>query len=485
MTSVACLAFGDEARSILDLARKLRLNLMEVTPRFFFAPQLQPAWTESPLNGAFDPSADDGLFLPRCDEENARHITAASSLTNGLEPPMVLAGPQAVPDETQSTLASRERYLRSFDPTPTTHPAALQPVAVLSHSGQCTNYYHVLFSDCEHWPISSSSGWVSTSDAAREEARRLLTEASAATWKEPGGHFALLYTQASAGTVVHDVVDLTALRTRGRTELRDILLGPRGDEAEYWHAECVDPWRRRNLEPLKKWPPEIRDALPAIGRIIVGVPPDDDLLAKAAGALQADHALAQPRLTALVKRLCAGQGIAHLLPILFDICGTQQRVLDVLHAYDAVGRPSTDGRNRKPAATWRGEIRARTSDRRKRRAAHQAATLGTVYFAAEAGHESPVKIGWTDRDVAHRLSDLQTGNPRALETVVEVPGSRSLEKALHDFLAPRRRGGEWFDISRRQAVKLGKLLEAARNDTTFRQEPTDPISELAADDKRR
>jgi hypothetical protein len=59
-----------------------------------------------------------------------------------------------------------------------------------------------------------------------------------------------------------------------------------------------------------------------------------------------------------------------------------------------------------------------------------------------------VKIGYTTNPVRHRMSQLQVGNPNALEilALVETPRYKEIERELHQLLANRRVRGEWFNL---------------------------------------
>lgn len=70
-----------------------------------------------------------------------------------------------------------------------------------------------------------------------------------------------------------------------------------------------------------------------------------------------------------------------------------------------------------------------------------------VYVIGFADHDTatdPVKIGATSRDVAQRLRELQTGNPRKLAILCSIPYSSGYESAVHAALAEHRLEGEWF-----------------------------------------
>lgn len=55
------------------------------------------------------------------------------------------------------------------------------------------------------------------------------------------------------------------------------------------------------------------------------------------------------------------------------------------------------------------------------------------------------KIGRTEHDVENRMRDLQTGSPVQLRHRWSVEGGAEIESAIHAFLEPFRRHGEWFD----------------------------------------
>lgn len=58
---------------------------------------------------------------------------------------------------------------------------------------------------------------------------------------------------------------------------------------------------------------------------------------------------------------------------------------------------------------------------------------------------TPVKIG-TSRRPAERLADLQVGSPVPLSLLWKTPGTRDLERMLHDYFVHYRTHGEWFDF---------------------------------------
>ena len=72
-------------------------------------------------------------------------------------------------------------------------------------------------------------------------------------------------------------------------------------------------------------------------------------------------------------------------------------------------------------------------------------TIGSVYIL-RAGNSAFVKIGWA-RDVARRVSELQTANSAKLRVLVTVPGDKGLEGRLHHRFREERHRREWFRLS--------------------------------------
>ena len=67
-----------------------------------------------------------------------------------------------------------------------------------------------------------------------------------------------------------------------------------------------------------------------------------------------------------------------------------------------------------------------------------------VYFI-QVGSDGPVKIGFTERDLAGRLTALQTGNSERLNVAGIIEGGGILlEKDLHCKFSHLRIRGEWF-----------------------------------------
>lgn len=83
---------------------------------------------------------------------------------------------------------------------------------------------------------------------------------------------------------------------------------------------------------------------------------------------------------------------------------------------------------------------------------------GWVYMFRSAGPNQPVKIGWST-DPAKRLKYLATGHPYRIDLVALLPGTKGLERALHNQLEEYRLEGEWF--SREVESVVTKLIAIA------------------------
>jgi hypothetical protein len=70
-----------------------------------------------------------------------------------------------------------------------------------------------------------------------------------------------------------------------------------------------------------------------------------------------------------------------------------------------------------------------------------------------------VKIGIA-RDVARRLSQLQSASPATLALVVAFPGDAATESAIHWRFAADRIRGEWFRESPELAAWIARQREA-------------------------
>ena len=77
---------------------------------------------------------------------------------------------------------------------------------------------------------------------------------------------------------------------------------------------------------------------------------------------------------------------------------------------------------------------------------------GGMIYLIQSG--TKVKIG-VARSLSQRLTNLQIGNPDALEVIMaaysKVP--YAIEKALHEHFMERRVRGEWYDITREEAMQ--------------------------------
>lgn len=69
---------------------------------------------------------------------------------------------------------------------------------------------------------------------------------------------------------------------------------------------------------------------------------------------------------------------------------------------------------------------------------------GPVVYFIQAGESGPIKIGFTERPVAHRLSNLQTASADELRALVCVSGTRQHESDLHFRFRDHHIRGEWF-----------------------------------------
>ena len=68
-----------------------------------------------------------------------------------------------------------------------------------------------------------------------------------------------------------------------------------------------------------------------------------------------------------------------------------------------------------------------------------------IYFIKD--HTGPIKIGYTSKPIAQRLSALRTNTPNTLTVLKTMRGSQKDEKKLHEQFAHLRLYGEWFSPS--------------------------------------
>lgn len=86
---------------------------------------------------------------------------------------------------------------------------------------------------------------------------------------------------------------------------------------------------------------------------------------------------------------------------------------------------------------------------------------GFVYFIAIGEpYVTYVKVGFTRKNPAARLRDLQTGCPFKMRLLGYVFGCRAMEQELHDVLGDDRAEGEWFAYSRYVEVQIDSILTA-------------------------
>ncbi len=70
-----------------------------------------------------------------------------------------------------------------------------------------------------------------------------------------------------------------------------------------------------------------------------------------------------------------------------------------------------------------------------------------VYLIADS--DQRYKIGYTGRNVIHRLEELQTASPSRLEVIYEYETKEApkIEQILHRYYAGKWLSGEWFALS--------------------------------------
>lgn len=93
---------------------------------------------------------------------------------------------------------------------------------------------------------------------------------------------------------------------------------------------------------------------------------------------------------------------------------------------------------------------------------------GKVYFIGSR-ISGPVKIGFSGQsDLKSRLSQLQTSSPEHLEILGSFSGYIKNEKKVHDFLAPHRLRGEWFE--REAALAVCNYFNSEKKSSKFADE---------------
>jgi len=93
---------------------------------------------------------------------------------------------------------------------------------------------------------------------------------------------------------------------------------------------------------------------------------------------------------------------------------------------------------------------------------------GKIYFIGSRA-SGPVKIGFSGQsDLKSRLSQLQTSSPEHLEILGSFSGYIKNEKKVHDFLAPHRLRGEWFE--REAALAVCNYFNSEKKSNKFADE---------------
>jgi len=67
----------------------------------------------------------------------------------------------------------------------------------------------------------------------------------------------------------------------------------------------------------------------------------------------------------------------------------------------------------------------------------------SIYFI-QCGTNGPIKIGYTNKDVKERLSQLQTACPYELKLLWVTDGDQEDEQKMHESLKHENIRGEWF-----------------------------------------
>lgn len=95
----------------------------------------------------------------------------------------------------------------------------------------------------------------------------------------------------------------------------------------------------------------------------------------------------------------------------------------------------------------------------------------TIYFISDGEH---LKIGYTKGSAQKRLTQLQTGNSRALQLVATMPGGMETESELHNHFSPYRLTGEWFAIQQESLRSLAGIEFAQASAGTLVAAKTKP-----------
>lgn len=89
---------------------------------------------------------------------------------------------------------------------------------------------------------------------------------------------------------------------------------------------------------------------------------------------------------------------------------------------------------------------------------------GVIYLVGTTDVKQPVKIGWTGRDIAIRLSEMQKENSAELKvlfTSKKLRNANKVERKIHEMLAESGKHirGEWFELNKYQRTKLKEMLK--------------------------
>lgn len=79
--------------------------------------------------------------------------------------------------------------------------------------------------------------------------------------------------------------------------------------------------------------------------------------------------------------------------------------------------------------------------------------VGRWVYLIGSALSRPVKIGVAG-NVQSRLDELRTGSPVPLHIMWKTRGDRDLEYSLHEYFAPYRIHGEWFDFDNEDPAAL-------------------------------
>ncbi len=82
-----------------------------------------------------------------------------------------------------------------------------------------------------------------------------------------------------------------------------------------------------------------------------------------------------------------------------------------------------------------------------------------IYFA-QRGENGPIKIGVTGH-VKSRVSELQTNVAEPVRLLASFPGTRAMERALHDRFHAHRLKGEWFNPATELLAHIAELNKPA------------------------